>query len=69
MSVRKKPAIKRTKYLIDKNELSKMLAYLAKTKLELAIMFTKRIFYAQKGNEKRPLTYEEAQAFISKGFK
>lgn len=65
----KKPVIKRTRYLINTDELSKMLAYLARRDKEESIRFTKRIFYARKGNDNRPLTYDEAQKIISKGFK
>lgn len=64
-----KKQVSRTKYVIDQEGLSKVLALLVQRDHQETIMFAKKIFYAQKGNEVRPLTYEEVQKLISKGFK
>lgn len=59
------PRAKRTMYRISKEELVNLLAKIASYGIvnqghDVALNLTKKIFFAVKGNEKRPITTEEA---------
>lgn len=75
MSVQSKrhPKVKRTIYKAKQKEVLSLLARIATGGIfnqdhGTAVSLTMRIFEAVKGNEKRPLTKEEASALLRKGF-
>lgn len=64
--------ISRTTYKIDEKGVSKLLAIIASYGLttcghDVAVKHARKIFFAVKGNDKRPITNEEASKLIRKG--
>ncbi len=64
--------ISRTTYKIDEKGVSKLLAVIASDGLttcghDVAVKQARKIFFAVKGNVKRPITNEEASKLIRKG--
>jgi hypothetical protein len=63
----------RTVYKVDEQQVSKLLAVIANQAfVELghqeAVKHAKQIFYAVKGNVRRPVTAEEASKLIQRGY-
>ena len=68
-----KKTISRTVYKVDEIEVSKLLIAIAEQSIiELnhmeAVKWAKKIFYAVKGNIKRPIDGEEASKLIKRGY-
>lgn len=64
--------VKRTTYRINEKGICKLLATIANHGMidsghMEAVKHAKNIFFAQKGNDKRPITSEEASKIIRKG--
>ncbi len=68
-----KRQVSRTVYKINEIEVSKLLIAIAEQSIiemghEEAVKHAKKIFYAVKGNVKRPIDGEEASKLIKRGY-
>ena len=73
MSAQQKRQIN-TIFRVDPQMVKKMLATIAshginETGSQTAVRFAKMVFFAKTGNEKRPITAEEAGELIKEGYK